>query len=117
MRQFKTCIICGKWFLPNKYRTRQEVCSNVECQYHRQLTNMSKWRGRNPHYFKYRERKDTTWKEVCRERSKRWRSRHREYLSLYRKENKERHREYMREYMREYRKMKKEEEKNNNNNQ
>jgi hypothetical protein len=106
----RKCKICGKSFLPNKYRPNQEVCSSLECQYQRQLTNMKGWRNKNPHYFKYKETQDKSWKQACRERSLEWRRKHREYLQLYREANKERHRDYMRDYMRKYRQIKKEKE-------
>ena len=107
----RKCQICGKSFIPNKYRPNQRVCSSLECQYQRQLINMQGWREKNPHYFKYKETHDKSWKQACRERSLEWRRKHKEYLQLYREANKERHRDYMREYMRKYRKMKKEKEK------
>ncbi|PIU41410.1 MAG: hypothetical protein COS99_05605 [Candidatus Omnitrophica bacterium CG07_land_8_20_14_0_80_42_15] len=100
----KICSVCGKEFIPNKYRPNQTVCSSLECQYKRQLDNMKEWRGRNTDYFKCRESKDASWKATCRERAKRWREMHKEYLSLYRQEHKDLHRVYMREYMRKYRK-------------
>ena len=75
--------------------------------------NVGKEYDENLTLEEYRAFLKRAWKEVCRERSKRWRNRHREYLSLYRKENKERHCEYMRDYMRKYRKRKKQEEENN----
>lgn len=110
MAEGRMCPICKKWFLPNKYRPNQQICSNIECQYKRQLENMKKWRDNNPHYFKYKEMRDVKWKEVCRDRARKWRQHHLEYLKLYRQEHKEEHREYMRKYMREYRKRKREKE-------
>ena len=104
MTEERLCAICGKPFLPSKYRPNQTKCSSLECQYQRQLENMKKWRDRNPHYFKYKETHDSSWKETCRQRSMDWRRKHQEYLKLYREEHRERHRAYMREYMREYRK-------------
>lgn len=104
MANEKICSACNKWFIPNKYRPNQQICSSLECQYQRQLENMKKWRNHNPNYFKYREAKDVTWKEACKERAKKWRDKHQEYLKLYRDEHKERYRTYMREYMRNYRK-------------
>ena len=106
----KKCQICGKSFIPNKYRPNQTVCSSLECQYQRQLENMKSWRDSNPNYFKYKESQDKSWKQACRERSLEWRRKHKEYLQLYREANKERHREYMRDYMRKYRKKKKSQE-------
>lgn len=102
----KACRVCGKPFIPNKYRPNQEVCSSLECQYQRQLLNMKAWRNSNPNYFKYKESQDRSWKQACRERSLDWRRKHKEYLQLYREANKERHREYMRGYMRRYRQKK-----------
>jgi len=110
-RSERKCKMCGKAFIPNKYRPNQEVCSSLECQYQRQLVNMKSWREDNPNYFKYKESQDKSWKQACRERSLEWRRKHKEYLQLYREANKERHRDYMREYMREYRKRKKASEK------
>ena len=110
MTEERICSICKKPFLPNKYRPNQQICSNLECQYKRQLDNMKKWRNRNPHYFKYKEMRDTKWREVCRERARKWRQHHLEYLKLYRQEHREEHKEYMRKYMREYRRRKKEKE-------
>jgi len=104
MAKERICPICKKWFLTNKYRPNQEMCSNLGCQYQRQLQNMKKWRDRNPNYFRYREANDATWKQTCKERAKKWRDRHQEYLKLYRQEHKDRYRIYMRDYMREYRK-------------
>ncbi len=109
----RKCSICDKPFIPNKYRPNQEVCSSLECQYQRQLSNMKNWRTANPNYFKYRESQDKSWKQACRERSLEWRRKHKEYLQLYRGANKERHRKYMREYMRKYRQRKKESEDRN----
>lgn len=106
----RKCKMCGKPFVPNKYRPNQEVCSSLECQYQRQLMNMKKWRVDNPNYFKYKESQDRSWKQTCRERSLEWRRKHKEYLQLYREANKERHRIYMRDYMRKYRHAKKEKE-------
>jgi len=111
MEEGKMCALCKKWFMPNKYRPNQEICSNLECQYKRQLENMKRWRNKNPNYFKYREVKDTTWKETCRERARKWRHSHLEYLKLYRQEHRKAHRDYMKKYMREYRRRKKEKEK------
>ncbi len=108
-RSERKCEICGKPFIPNKYRPNQEVCSSLECQYQRQLHNMKSWRVKNPNYFKYKESQDKSWKQACRERSLEWRRKHKEYLQLYREANKERHREYMREYMRRYRQKRKKE--------
>ena len=108
MAEERICSICKKWFLPNKYRPNQAICSNLECLYKRHLSNMKNWRKTNPNYFKYREIKDVMWKETCRERARKWRQNHLEYLKLYRQEHREAHREYMRKYMREYRKRKKE---------
>lgn len=109
MTEGRICSICKKSFLPNKYRPNQKICSNLECQYRRQLDNMKKWRDKNPHYFKYKEMRDVKWRELCRERARSWRQHHLEYLKLYRQEHREEHKEYMRKYMREYRKRKKEE--------
>ena len=100
----KKCTICGGPFTSNKYRPNQEVCSSIECQYQRQLDNMKKWRGKNPNYFRYKETRDKSWKETCRQRSLEWRKKHQEYLKLYRDAHRARHREYMRDYMRKYRK-------------
>ncbi len=116
MIEGKICKICGKEFLPNKYRRNQEVCSSLECQYQRQLENMRYWRDLNPDYFKIREMHDSTWKDSCKSRSKSWRERHLEYLKLYRQEHREEHKVYMRDYMREYRKKKKLNENSNLNN-
>ena len=106
MSEQKKCEICGKPFTPSKYRPNQQICSNVECQYERQLSNMAVWRKKNPNYFKYKEAQDASWKETCRERSLEWRRKHKEYLKLYREAHKSRHRDYMKDYMREYRKKK-----------
>lgn len=116
MSEEKKCVICAKPFLPNKYRPNQDACSSVECQYRRQLQNMSQWRRRNPNYFKYKEVNDDSWKETCKQRSLEWRKRHKEYLKLYREAHKPRHREYMKDYMREYRKRKQESFPNEKNN-
>jgi len=110
MRHERKCEICGKPFVPNKYRPNQTVCSSLECQYKRQLSNMKQWRRKNPNYFKYKESQDKSWKQTCRERSLEWRRKHKEYLQLYREANKERHRFYMRDYMRQYRLKKKQNE-------
>ncbi len=106
MTNEQICPVCNRWFMPNKYRPNQQICSSLECQYQRQLDNMKKWRDTNTNYFKYRENKDSTWKATCKERAKRWRDKHQEYLKLYRDEHKDRYRAYMREYMRQYRKRK-----------
>ena len=103
----KKCSMCGKAFMPNKYRPNQEICTSLECKYQIQLENMRSCRKSNPNYFKYKESQDKSWKQTCRERSLEWRKKHKEYLQLYREANKERHREYMRDYMRKYRSRKK----------
>ena len=108
MRTEKKCQFCNRPFIPNKYRHNQEICSSIECQYQRQLSNMKKWRQKNPNYFKYKEMGDKSWKETCKERSLDWRKRHQEYLKLYREAHKTRHREYMKDYMKRYREAKKE---------
>lgn len=110
MVEGRICPLCKKSFMPNKYRPNQKMCSNLECQYKRQLENMKSWRGKNPNYFKYREVKDTTWRETCRERARKWRHTHLEYLKLYRQEHRKAHRDYMKKYMREYRRKKREKE-------
>ena len=106
MTEERKCKFCDKTFIPNKYRPNQEICSNLECQYQRQLENMKKWRQRNPNYFKYKETKDSSWKSTCKQRSLDWRETHHDYLKLYREAHRERHRTYMREYMRAYREKK-----------
>ena len=113
MAEEKTCSICGNPFTPNKYRPKQDVCSRGECQYQRQLQNMTVWRKRNPNYFKYKEVQDASWKETCRHRSLDWRREHKEYLKLYREAHRERHRNYMKEYMKNYRERQKEEKNKN----
>ena len=46
------CLLCGRKFVPSKYRPYQRVCSNVKCQYIRQRKNERAWREANPNYFK-----------------------------------------------------------------
>jgi hypothetical protein len=102
----KICKFCGNEFAPSKYRPNQEVCSEKECQYKRQLKNMGKWRDNNPDYFKYGENDNHGKKErsqKARGRARDWREKNKEYLTLYREQNKDRHKKYMKEYMKEYR--------------
>ena len=61
----------------------------IECQYQRQLKNMEIWRKRNPDYFDYRQAKDSSGKQTCRERALDWRKRHTDYLQLYRQQHKD----------------------------
>jgi len=98
------CPLCGREFTPSKYRPNsQRICSDPLCQRSRQLGNMKKWRGENPHYFKMDETRSAHWIKVHKERIKKWRKKNPDYFKNYRKKYKDRHKNYMREYMRRYR--------------
>lgn len=43
----KKCPFCENYFIPNKYRPKQLICSNKECQNHRQLNTQMAWRIKN----------------------------------------------------------------------
>lgn len=104
----KICRICGKTFIPSKYRQEtQGACSDPVCQHKRQLENMKRWRRQNPYYFKLDEIRGAYWRDMYRRRIKKWRKEHPEYFKSYREKYKDQHREYMREYMRRYRGVKK----------
>lgn len=94
------CTECGGEFTPNKYSKRQKACSSPQCQKARQLKNMKSWRDRNPDYFRIKD------VPAIRERAKKYRETHKEYLQAYREKHKDQHREYMRTYMRARRKKK-----------
>jgi len=86
-RMRKLCEICGKEFIPDKYHPYQKVCSSPECQHRRQLKNQRDWRKKNPHYFKYKEKK-TEWERKRAQYLKIWRETHKDYFKQYRKNSK-----------------------------
>ena len=102
--QERICVLCGKAFVPSKYRpATQRACSDPACQHARQLANMKRWRMSNPHYFRQDELRGAYWKDLSRRRIRKWRKAHPEYFKEYRERYKPQHRDYMREYMRRYR--------------
>lgn len=103
----RVCIYCSISFLPNKYSTRQKVCSSPVCQKKRQQESMRAWRQKNPNYFKYDESKGPVWLETQRKRSRVWREKNPEKIKLYRHTHQAEYRRYMKEYMRRYRETKK----------
>jgi hypothetical protein len=107
MPEQKQCIICGRSFIPNKYRKNsQRVCKSPGCQHRRQLDNLRDWRQNNPNYFK-RGRFDASWSRLYSERAKSWRQTHAKEVEEYRQKHKQIYRAYMREYMRRYRERRK----------
>lgn len=96
------CQICQKDFSPSKYRPKQQVCSNPECQRERQRRNQQEWRGKNPDYFKCLGQ-EQAWQEKRRRYNRLWKEANKEYITAYELAHKEQRREYMREYMRKYR--------------
>ncbi|MFH1246049.1 MAG: hypothetical protein V1662_06160 [Candidatus Omnitrophota bacterium] len=98
MTEYRECLVCGKSFLPSKYRKDQRICSQLECQHQRQLRNLAVWRQRNPGYFKI-SRHDTSWAAFSRRRAQIWRKRHTRKIKKYKAAHKTEQREYMREYM------------------
>lgn len=84
-KRMRVCIICGRIFVPNKYRPGQKVCSSPMCQHMRQLLNQKRWRQKNPDYFCYKERKENDfWAKKRYLYLKQWREKHREYFVKYR---------------------------------
>lgn len=96
------CQICQGEFLPNKYKPKQQVCSNPECQHKRQLQNLKSWRLKNPDYFKYLGQ-NPSWRKQRYSQTKQWKQSHKDYFKQYQQKHKEQRRQYMREYMRKYR--------------
>lgn len=103
----KFCSICGRQFVPNKYRPSQNVCNDLNCQRERQRQNIRAWRLKNPDYFKYTVGNDLTYIEMMRQKQILWRRAHKLKIKEYRERYKDKIRQYMREYMRNYRLKKK----------
>lgn len=97
------CRICQNEFVPSKFRPKQAVCSQPECQRIRQIQNERDWRLKNPDYFKYLEQ-EGVWQKARHCYSRLWKITHKNQLKEYEESHKKQRREYMREYMREYRK-------------
>lgn len=94
IRSQKTCKICGRFFTPSKYNTRQQVCDRKKCQKERIRRYYLKWERSNPDYFRG---------IYAKERSRKWREEHPGYYKEYRKKHSEL-RARTREYVREFRK-------------
>ncbi len=103
----KFCKICGRQFVPSKYRPFQGACNDIVCQRERQRQNIKDWRLKNPDYFKYAAGTDPTYRDMIRQKHREWRKSHPSRLQEYRLRYKEKTREYMREYMKKYRLKKK----------
>ena len=99
----RICAYCNNPFTPNKYSSRQKVCSNPACQKKRQLDSMRLWREKYPNYFKYDESKGPEWVAQQRRRSKLWREKNLDKVRPYRAAHIQEYRQYMREYMKRYR--------------
>ncbi len=97
------CKICQKEFTPSKYRPKQQVCPQPECQRARQIQNERDWRLKNPDYFKYLDQ-EPAWKGKRHFYNRLWRNSHKEELKEYEREHSQERLKYMREYMRGYRK-------------
>ncbi|MGA8908017.1 MAG: hypothetical protein WB524_10390 [Acidobacteriaceae bacterium] len=69
----RRCRYCEKAFQPSKYQPQQTVCSEVDCQKRRRI--------------EYRQQKlnaDEEYRQVCRDSSRKWRSRNVDYWKQYR---------------------------------
>ncbi|MBM3252958.1 MAG: hypothetical protein FJZ16_01735 [Candidatus Omnitrophica bacterium] len=103
----KFCKVCGRQFVPNKYKPSQNVCNDIACQKERQRQNIRTWRLKNPDYFKYTTGDDPAYIESVRQKQLLWRRAHKLRLKEYRAKYREKIRDYMREYMKKYRLKKK----------
>ena len=55
MPKKRPCCICRKWFRPDpRVGDRQKACGKPECQGKRRQRTQSRWRSRNPDYFRAR---------------------------------------------------------------
>jgi hypothetical protein len=74
----RRCRYCEKTFPPSKYQPCQVVCSEVGCQKRRRI--------------EYRQQKlvaDEEYRQVCRDSSRKWRGRNRDYWKRYREKHPE----------------------------
>lgn len=85
---FRSCRYCQQSFQPSRFRPGQVVCSQAECQRHRQTDYHRAKIQSDPEYF-----------EVVRDSQRRWRDAHPDYQQSYRQshpESAERNRERQR---------------------
>jgi hypothetical protein len=69
----RRCRYCEKTFQLSKYQRRQTVCSDTDCQ-----------KRRRTDYRQQKLKTDEEYRQVCRDSSRKWRSRNPEYWKRYR---------------------------------
>ena len=72
----RRCLYCQQIFRPSKFQPRQAVCGGAECQ-----------RRHRTGYHRAKIAADPEYGEVCRDSSRKWRSRNPEYWKQYRQKN------------------------------
>jgi hypothetical protein len=72
----RRCRYCEKTFQPSKYQPEQTVCSETDCQKRRRIE-----------YRRQKLKTDEEYREVCRDSSRKWRSRNPEYWKRYREKH------------------------------
>jgi hypothetical protein len=72
----RRCRYCERSFQPSKYQPAQSVCSDPDCQRHRQAA-----------YHRQKITADPEYRQVCRDSLQKWRSRNPDYWRRYREQN------------------------------
>jgi hypothetical protein len=72
----RRCRYCAKSFQPSKYQPQQAVCDEADCQ-----------RQRRIEYRQQKLKADPEYREVCRDSSRKWRSRNPGYWQQYREKH------------------------------
>jgi hypothetical protein len=72
----RRCRYCEKTFQPSKYQPQQPVCSQTDCQ-----------KRRRTEYRQQKLKTDEEYRQVCRDSSRKWRSRNPEYWKRYREKH------------------------------
>jgi hypothetical protein len=74
----RRCRYCERTFPLSKYQSQQTVCSDADCQ-----------KRRRTEYRKQKLKTDEEYLQVCRDSSRKWRSRNPEYWKRYREKHPE----------------------------
>jgi hypothetical protein len=72
----RRCRYCEKSFQPSKYQPQQAVCGEVDCQ-----------KQRRTEYRQQKLKADQEYRQVCRDSSRKWRSRNPGYWQQYREKH------------------------------
>ncbi len=72
----RRCRYCEKTFRPSKYQPQQAVCNEAGCQ-----------KRRRSEYRQQKLSTDEEYKQVCRDSSRKWRSRNPDYWKQYREKH------------------------------